>query len=142
MNRLFLSLFLLSMLQGCASSAGDMLECGTVSGYLTPDPNQALYRVVVTHLDGKAVISRPNYQLPPGRYEFTVAELIDSPKLKVSLAARKPKVLALEVEVGQGYHLGAKFNTDKIYIGLDEAYWQPLVWQQTEKDCTMPQGRK
>lgn len=119
-----------------------MQACGTVSGYLTPAPEQALYRVVVTHLDGRAVISRPNYQLLPGRYEFTLAELIDSPKLKVSLSARKTKNITVDVAVGQAYHLGAQLNTDKIYLGQDDSYWQPVVWLQEEKACLISKGMK
>ncbi|MBB1269184.1 hypothetical protein [Shewanella sp. SR44-3] len=130
------------LLQGCASSANDMLPCGTVAAYLAPEPQQNKYRVVVTHLDNKAVISRPTYQLVPGRYEFKLAELIDSSSLKVSLAARKTKILVIDVKADTLYHLAARFNTDKIYLGLDEDYWQPIIAAQEHKSCTMAKSRQ
>ncbi|QYJ85141.1 hypothetical protein K0I73_13045 [Shewanella mesophila] len=129
---LLIALFILS---GCASGPDEGNTCGTVSGYLLPDSDEGLYRVVVTHLNGKAVISRPNYQLSPGQYEFTLAELIDSPRLKVKLAARQTKTLSVEVRADQRYHLAAKFNQDQIYRGLDSDYWQPVVWKQEADQC-------
>jgi hypothetical protein len=129
------------LLQGCASSANDMLQCGTVAAYLAPEPQLANYRVVVTHLDSNAVISRPTYQLVPGRYQFTMVELIDSTQLKVSLAARKAKTLVVDVEADMLYHLAARFNTDKIYLGADEDYWQPVIAGEESKTCTIAKSR-
>jgi hypothetical protein len=126
-------------LHGCASSPDEMVECGTVSSYLPLDNSANLYRVVVTHLDGVPVISRPNYLLSPGQHEFTVAELINSPALKVSLSARKVKVFMVDVAVDQRYHIAAQFNTDKIYIGQNQGYWQPVIWQTESHQCEMKQ---
>ncbi|AZG72556.1 hypothetical protein [Shewanella livingstonensis] len=125
------------VLPGCASSPDEMVECGTVSSYLAPDNSANLYRVVVTHLDGVAVISRPNYLLSPGKHDFTVAELINSPELKVSLSARKVKVFSVNIEADQRYHIAAQFNTDKIYIGQNQGYWQPIIWQTESHQCEM-----
>ena len=127
-------LFCAATLAGCAS-VDDNLACATVSDYLAPDIEQGYYRVVVTHLNDKPVISRPNYQLSPGEYRFTVVELIDDPRLKVALAARTPKVLTVNVAAGQRYHLAAKFNTDKGYFGRDTLYWQPEVFLQEAHEC-------
>ncbi|WP_299791866.1 hypothetical protein [uncultured Shewanella sp.] len=127
----------LILLSGCASQPDNSLECGIVSGYLEPDAGQELYRVVVTHLNGDPVISKPNYRLSPGVYEFTLAELINAPSLKVKLAARVPKVLSVTVEANRRYHLGAKFNTDKRYRGNDSGFWQPEVWMQEEYQCEL-----
>ncbi len=123
------------LLTGCSSSPDDTLSCGTVSGYLPPDAKNHWYRVVVTHLDGRAVVSKPNYQLAPGEYEFTVAELIDDPSLGVSLSARTPKTFKLQVDSQQRYHIGALFHTDKRYMGKDTNYWEPGVWQQENHEC-------
>ncbi|MCG9714858.1 hypothetical protein L1D40_00095 [Shewanella insulae] len=130
-----ISLLTLSMLSGCASGPDNESLCATVSGYQMPDESQGLYRAVVTHLNGKPVISRPNYRLAPGEYQFTLAELIDSPRLKVKLAARQTKTLTLHIEANQRYHLAAQFNRDKIYRGLDSDYWQPVVWAQEPHEC-------
>ncbi|SIQ61340.1 hypothetical protein SAMN05421840_102372 [Shewanella morhuae] len=124
-----------AFLSGCASSPEAPLGCGTVSGYLQPDASTHWYRVVVTHLNGQAVVSKPNYQLAPGEYEFTVAELIDDPNLSVTVTARVPKVLKLNIQSHQRYHLGALLHTDKRYMGKDTAYWEPGVWLQEQHEC-------
>lgn len=129
-----LSLLLLS---GCSSKPDEALHCGVVSGYLEPDQQQDLYRALVTHLDGKPVISKPNYRLSPGEYTFTFAELISSPSLKVKLAARVPKTLTINVEANIRYHFAAKFNTDKRYRGNDSGFWQPEIWLEESQECEL-----
>ncbi len=135
MLRAKLALALLILLSGCASQPDKGLECGFVSGYLEPDQQDDLYRAVVTHLDGKPVISKPNYQLSPGEYRFTFAELISAPSLKVKLAARTPKELLVKVEANRRYHFAAKFNTDKRYRGNDDGFWQPMIWLEEPTEC-------
>lgn len=122
-------------LQGCASEPVDKRSCGTVSGFMLPDAGQHWYRAVVTHLNGQPVVSKPNYQLAPGDYQFTVVELIDDPSLAVTLSARTPKTFTLTVAAHQRYHLGALFHTDKRYFGQDSAYWEPGVWRQEAHEC-------
>ncbi|QSX31903.1 hypothetical protein JYB88_12570 [Shewanella cyperi] len=126
---------LLLLLGGCSSTPDVQLSCGIVSGYLEPPAAEHLYRVVVTHLNDKAVLSRPNFRLSPGVYRFTLAELIDDPRLKVALAARGTKYLDLKVEAGKRYHLAAQLYTDKPYVGNNPDYWQPKVWQEEAVEC-------
>ncbi len=129
---------LLLLVSGCASQPDTANQCGIVATYMEPDREADIYRVVVTHLDGKPVISQPNYRLSVGEHTFTVAELIDTPSLKVKLAARTPKQLKVNVAYNQRYHIGAKLNTDKEYRGNDSDFWQPEVWQQEVHDCEFP----
>ena len=139
MQRLKLScLLLISLLAGCASQPDASDECGTVSSFLAPEPEQGVYRAVVTHLDGKPVISQPNYRLVVGEHRFTLAELIDAPELEVSLAARTTKELIVNVKANTRYHLAAKFNRDKVYKANDSGFWQPEVWQQESFECEYP----
>lgn len=136
---LFLGIAILG--SGCASQPDPRRYCGTVSGYLEPNSDQNLYRAVVTHLNDKPVVSQPNYQLSPGTYTFTLAELISSPALKVKLAARTPKVLSVTVKANRRYHFAAKFNTDKIYRGIDTGFWQPEIWRQEDDECELPEAK-
>ncbi|MFC3186556.1 hypothetical protein ACFOD0_06615 [Shewanella intestini] len=124
------------LLSGCASQS-NLTACGTVSAYVDPQGENDVYRVVVTHLNGKPVISRPNYTLPVGRYEFTLAELISSPDLKVALSVRGTKKIMVNVEQDVRYHLAAKFKTDKTYVGNNPDYWQPIILQQTPHTCEL-----
>ncbi|QQX81642.1 hypothetical protein JK628_07320 [Shewanella sp. KX20019] len=135
------SLLLLSLLSGCATQLDSSNQCGTVSSFLAPEPELGFYRAVVTHLDGKPVISQPNYRLSIGEHRFTLAELIDSPDLKVSLASRTPKELVVLVEANTRYHLAAKFNQGRVYRGKDSGFWQPEVWQQEPFECEFPVPR-
>ncbi len=130
---------LLLLVSGCASQPDTANQCGIVSTFSEPDREANIYRVVVTHLDGKPVISQPNYRLSPGLHTFVVAELIDAPSLKVKLSARTPKELTVNVSHNERYHIGAKFNVDKVYRGNDKGFWQPEVWQQEAYECEYPE---
>ncbi|MEI6858816.1 MAG: hypothetical protein V5788_03340 [Shewanella sp.] len=138
MKPLLVIFSVLMLLCSCASQPDDGLRCGIVSGYLDPKPSQGLYRAIVTHLDGKPVISKPNYWLSTGEHTFTFAELINAPSLKVKLAARTPKDLVIKVEANRRYHFAAKFNTDKRYRGNDSGFWQPVIWLEEGQECELP----
>lgn len=124
-------------LSACTSLPESEVQCGTVSGFLTPDRDQDYYRAIVTHIQGKAVASLPNYQLAPGVYEFRFAELIHDPQLKVALSARQTKVLTVKVAANQRYHFAAKFKGGKLYYGEDSDYWQPEIWQHDSFECVI-----
>lgn len=136
--KLALLLIMTVLFSGCSSKPENLGLCGTVSGYLEPDRQENLYRVVVTHLNGTPVISKPNYWLKPGHYQFTLAELIDNPKLKVALSARKTKTLNIDVVTNEQYHLAAQFNTDRQYSGNNSGYWEPIVWKKDVLTCELP----
>jgi len=132
------SLALLLLVSGCAQQLDITRQCGTVSVHLDPNVGQDRYRVVVTHLNGKPVISKPIYYLSPGEYRFTLAELISAPSLKVKAAARTTKVLSVKVDVNYRYYLAAKFNTGKVYRGMNTNFWQPEIWQEEIYACQLP----
>ncbi|MGS0682479.1 hypothetical protein ACVBIL_15110 [Shewanella sp. 125m-7] len=129
---------LVLLVSGCATQSDTANQCGIVATYMEPDRDADIYRVVVTHLDGKPVISQPNYRLSVGEHTFIVAELIDAPSLKVKLSARTPKELKVRVGANERYHIGAKFNTGQVYRGNDSGFWQPVVWQQEPYECESP----
>lgn len=122
-------------LSGCASPDDAGKPCGMVSAYLEPARAEGLYRTVVTNLDGRSVISQPNYQLLPGRHTFTLVELIDAPQLDVPLSLRVAKTLTIEVKPNTRYHLAAHYLPD----GDGKNFWQPVVWQQDAITCHFPQ---
>ncbi|ADN75079.1 conserved hypothetical protein [Ferrimonas balearica DSM 9799] len=125
------------VLAGCASQ-GDVGEpCGEVSTFYQPPETQNLYKVVVTRIDDDNVISKPNYQLAPGTYQLRLVELIDDPRLSVSLRNRGYKELTLTVKAGTRYHLAARFNTDKRFQGPSREYWDPVVWRESTTECRM-----
>lgn len=125
------------LLSSCASAPDDSHACGVVSTYLAAEPDNHYFPLVVTDLDGKAVISKPNYQLPVGKHTFTVSELINDESLHVRLAARVPKTITVNVEPNTRYQIMAQFNVDKNYRGNDQGYWQPVVRSQEAHECEL-----
>ncbi|QSX35420.1 hypothetical protein JYB87_06015 [Shewanella avicenniae] len=127
------------LLTSCASAPDDGSGCGVVSTYLPSDPANHYFPLVVTDLDGKPVISKPNYPLAIGQHTFRVSELIDDETLQVRLAARVPKEITVMVEADTRYQLMAQFNVDKQYRGNDQSYWQPMIRSQEYHECQLPQ---
>ncbi|QYJ76409.1 MULTISPECIES: hypothetical protein [Shewanella] len=134
--RALLILSLSAGLTACASNVEDVNQCGWVSGYQDPPEAERLYRAVVTDVNGTPVISRPNYQLAPGRYEFSLVELIDAPDLKVTPDAHQRKTLTIEVAAGMRYHFAARYKDDRRYFGNNPDFWEPVIWQSEAAECT------
>ncbi|MGI2259148.1 hypothetical protein [Shewanella sp. GXUN23E] len=123
-------------LSGCASEAPAADDCGRLSEYLVPPASGQLYRALITHIDGKPVISKPNYILAPGRYELTMVELIHAPGMDVPLTARKTKTLSVNLQAGEQLHLAAKYRADR----QDEGFWEPVIWQTDKAQCRLPKA--
>ncbi|MCL2912876.1 hypothetical protein L2725_03635 [Shewanella corallii] len=123
-----------AVLAGCASEPKQAEDCGRFSAYLEPPASENLYRALVTHIDGKPVISQPNYKLAPGRYTLTLVELIHAPGMDVPLNARKTKTLSLDLKTGERLHLAAKYLPE----GQGEGFWEPVVWQTDKARCVLP----
>lgn len=135
MRALMAALATSALLAGCSSNDIDPAACGWVSGYQDPPANERLYRAVVTHLNGKPVLSRPNYQLAPGEYEFTFVELINAADLRVSPQAHQAKTLKVTVAAGNRYHFAARYKDDRRYLGKDPDFWEPVIWQTEAAEC-------
>lgn len=135
MRALVVGMAAVVMLGGCASQIDTSGQCGWVSGYQDPPETERLYRAIVTHLNGKPVISRPNYQLAPGSYEFTFVELVDALDLHVAPEAHQKKTLTLEVAAQTRYHFAARYKDDKRYFGKDPDFWEPVIWLTEAAEC-------
>lgn len=127
---------LLALLGGCASEPEITQDCGRLSAYLEPPKSDKLYRALVTHIDGRPVISQPNYKLAPGDYQLTVVELIHAPGMDVPLTARKSKTFNVSLAAGKRMHLAAEYLPE----GEGEGFWQPVVWQIDDARCTLPKS--
>ncbi|MBY5921456.1 hypothetical protein [Ferrimonas balearica] len=125
------------LLAGCASQGDLTKPCGELSTFYQPPETQNLFKVVVTRINEENVISKPTYQLAPGTYQIRLVELIDDPRLSVSLRNRSYKELTLKVDADVRYHLAARFNSDKRYQGISQQYWDPVVWRESTTECRM-----
>ncbi len=126
-----------ALLSACASAPEEQASCGVVSTFLPAAPNEHYFPLVVTSVDGKSVISKPNYLLPVGEHSFTVSELINDETLQVRLAARVPKTIVVNVAADTRYQLMAQFNVDKQYRGNDQNFWQPVIRSQEYHECEL-----
>ncbi|MBY5990572.1 hypothetical protein [Ferrimonas balearica] len=124
-------------LAGCASQTEVVQPCGELSTFHQPPQTQDLFKVIVTRIDDNNVVSKPTYKLAPGTYQLRLVELIDDPRLSVTLRNRGYKDLTVTVEAGVRYHLAAQFNSDKRYQGVSRQYWDPIVWRESPTECTM-----
>ncbi len=124
-------------LAGCASQSDQGQLCGELSTFYQPPETQDLFKVVVTRIDAENVISKPTYALAPGTYQLRLVELIDDPRLSVSLRNRSYKEMTLTVEANTRYHLAARFHSDKRHQGVSGQYWDPVVWRESATECRM-----
>ncbi|MBY6187043.1 hypothetical protein KUV89_10445 [Marinobacter hydrocarbonoclasticus] len=134
-GRVSWSVLVALMLAGCASQSDVGKPCGELSTFYQPPETQSLFKVVVTRINDDNVVSKPNYQLAPGTYQIRLVELIDDPRLSVSLRNRGYKELTLEVAAGTRYHLAARFNSDKRFNSMEREYWDPVVWRESAVEC-------
>lgn len=118
-------------LTACTSSLSSRSDCAKVAVYPQPNLDEDLFPVVMTHLDGQAMLVQPSYQLSPGKHNLTLVELISAPTLNLSIAMRSTKKLTVELESGRGYYLAAKYLPQ----GKNEDFWQPVIWKQEAVHC-------
>ena len=127
-------LLLGGVLTGCASN--QEFACGVVASGVRPPAAQGLYQVMVTHIDGQAVVSKASYRLRPGEHKLRLVELIDDPRLGVSLRDRSYREMTLWVEADQQFSLAARFDPASQPVEGGR-YWEPTIWQQQAQVCSL-----
>ncbi|SDK31504.1 hypothetical protein SAMN04488540_12540 [Ferrimonas sediminum] len=123
------------ILTACASHDDQQGLCGELSTFHQPPETENLFRAVVTRIDDTNVVTKASYRLAPGTHTLRVVELIDDPRLGISLRDRHYKEFTLRVEAGVEYHLGARFETPVEVPSSKTDYWQPVVWKQEPVQC-------
>ncbi|WP_028110554.1 hypothetical protein [Ferrimonas futtsuensis] len=121
-------------LAGCASN--QEFACGVVASGVRPPAEQGLFQVMVTHIDGQPVVSKASYRLPPGEHQLRLVELIDDPRLGISLRDRSYREMTLKVEANQQFSLAARFDPAAESVA-EGRYWEPTLWQQHAQTCSL-----
>lgn len=134
MIRLGCLLLLIAVLGGCASS--QQFACGVVGSGIRPPAEQGLFQVMVTHIDGQPVVSKASYRLSPGEHRLRLVELIDDPRLGISLRDRSYREMTLWVETNQQFSLAARFDPAS-QPAEQGRYWEPTIWQQQTHACSL-----
>ncbi|WP_237055091.1 PDZ domain-containing protein [Marilutibacter chinensis] len=124
--------------------------CGYVTTRGTlPHVSDRLYPVEIIDIDGGGrPIDANRHRLPAGLHVVIVSERIEDirfdpvqrtqrSRMLSRLGARAGKALVIEVRPDTRYRLGARFlDRDLGSRTISEnAYWEPLVWQEVEDPC-------
>lgn len=137
-TKIVVSALVVSMgLVACSSTPESTVNCGTVSLYLQANTLASstannLYPMVITHLDGSSVISKPSYRLTSGIHTFKGMELIDDVNLDAPIAKRTPKSITIDVKPNTQYFLAAEFLPAN---NNSQNFWQPIVWKTRANEC-------
>lgn len=117
--------------------------CGRISVFDVAPRNQDLYRARLINLDGQSPgpSGSRSFRVAPGPHELEVAEVIDNDQFNdLQLQQRirnadRYKVLKLDVQPGVTYSLAAKLIEARRNYILDQTYWEPVIFQQTNEAC-------
>lgn len=143
------------VLSGRADTVDSASRQSTAScGYLTSSGvvphSKGIFSVEITQIDGRStpLQPKPRHRVNAGKHVLVVRELIDPnrlnssqlfqiAKMKSLALARAYKSIVVDVEPGVSYRIGARLLKDKLdtHSIRDNAYWEPVVWQQVPEDC-------
>lgn len=132
-------------------AASAQLEgCGYITNRGTlPHVSENLYPVRILSIDGGGQpVDANRHRLPAGTHAVIVSERIRDDRFDpLELRARTDlyrrdgfrvgKTLVVEVKPGIRTRLAARFLEDGMDLGTirDNAYWEPLVWEEVEDAC-------
>ncbi len=126
-------------------------QCGFVStrqGVVPESDN--VFSANITQIDGRSTsfMKSNRQQVSAGSHTLTISEAIDQKrltqaqltqirKMKKFAYARAYKPLVVDVKSGMSYHIGARLHPDKLDTQSiqDNAYWEPVVWQEVAQAC-------
>ena len=95
-----------------------------------------IYKVKIEKIDDRVQSPRTRYPLTMGSHVVTVSLMLVvdwSPKIEGSGETIINKQLALDVENGMTYQLGAKVDIDaEVESQLDVSFWEPFVYKAYE----------
>jgi membrane-associated protease RseP (regulator of RpoE activity) len=119
--------------------------CGRVSVFLKPPVSQRLFPALLHEIDGRlpGPLSNTVFRVSPGRHVLKVSELIDGNRFDALQNRRRGqlmrqerfKFLEIEVQPNTTYRLGVRFDPERIDPVRDQAYWEPVIWQEVAEPC-------
>ena len=95
-----------------------------------------IYKVKIEKIDDRVQSPRTRYPLTMGSHVVTVSLMLVvdwSPKIEGSGETIINKQLALDVENGMTYQIGAKVDIDaEVESQLDGSFWEPFIYKAYE----------
>ena len=130
---------------------GSAPSCGFVTTLNGVVPrSDDIFNADITQIDGRSTpIQTPNrHQVATGKRVLVVRELIQQnrlnsaqllqiAKMKKFAFARAYKTIVVDVQPNTSYRIGARLLRDKLDTQSirDNAYWEPVVWQEVAEKC-------
>jgi hypothetical protein len=122
-----------------------MADCGYVGASVKPPLSEDLYPAEIRRIDGEDLGARKasRHRLSAGKHRLSIQELIGTTprgytalrKLGNREVALVYKVIEIEVEPGQHYHIAARLHRDRLDRERPHAYWEPVVWRVDPAAC-------
>lgn len=113
--------------------------CGHVNVFDVAPRSNDLHAVKLLSIDGRlpGATGTVSFRLSPGLHTLKLAEQIEPRYLAFNSRQRGDSVkeMSLDVAPGVTYFLAAQLHEDKRADWHDGAYWDPVLWKQTEESC-------
>jgi len=119
--------------------------CARVSVFLTPPVSQKLYPALLHEIDGRlpGPLDGTVFRVSPGRHVLKISELIDGTRFDAFENRRRGqlmrqerfKYLEIDAKPNTTYRLAVRFFPERTDPIRDQAYWEPVVWQEVAETC-------
>lgn len=140
-DRLSIPAYRLEILPETATAGG----CGRVSIAVKPPVSQRLFPALLHEIDGRlpGPLSSTSFRLPAGRHVLKLSELVDDSRFDTAQNRRRGqlmrherfKYLEIEVRPDTTYRIGVRFDPERIDPVREQAYWEPVVWNEVKEAC-------
>jgi hypothetical protein len=133
------------------AAPADSRSCGYVSTRAGVVPRtRHIFNAEITQIDGRSTPLEPanRHRTSAGTHVLVVRELIEPnylnsaqllqiAKMKKFALARAYKSFVVDVKPGMSYRVGARLIKDRLDTQSirDNAYWEPVVWEQVPEAC-------
>lgn len=119
--------------------------CGRLSTFLTPPPSLDLYPVLLHEVDGRLAGSLDSevVRVDAGPRLLKLSEHIAGERFQTRQNVRRQqlqrsemfKYLEIDVQPNTKYHLAARFHPERREPIRAQAYWEPVIWKQSQEPC-------
>ena len=119
--------------------------CARVSVFLKPPVSQKLYPALLHEIDGRlpGPLDNTVFRISPGRHVLKISELVDSTRFDAFENRRRGqlmrqerfKYLEIDAKPNTTYRLAVRFFPDRTSPIRDQAYWEPVVWEEVAETC-------
>jgi hypothetical protein len=115
--------------------------CGKVSVFFNPPAAKEIYPALFYKIDdGYLNKNKKSFKLPVGKHTISLHEYIDDKNFNRKgrgRGVRKDKSIEIDVKENTTYYIGAKFNRKNKLKRVEDEYWTPIVWKESNRECNL-----